>query len=167
MLYFNKNKREETLLNTWRIIMKISTKVEYGIVALIDIAINSANGEVVTVISISERQGISKNYLEQILTPLRQAGIINGTKGAQGGYNLTSEPEYLKISTVLNALDSNLLNVTFDNSMKCNQNAINVIKNNLWDKLDASFNKLANNTTLADLVEEYKNGTIDSAMFYI
>jgi Rrf2 family protein len=147
--------------------MKISTKVEYGLVALIDIATNSCNGEVVTVISISERQGISKNYLEQILTPLRQAGIISGTKGAQGGYNLTTDPEYLKISTILNALDSNLINVVFDNSMKCDQNAINVIKNNLWDKLDESFNKLTGNTTLSDLVEEYKSGTIDSAMFYI
>ncbi|MBD7910347.1 MULTISPECIES: Rrf2 family transcriptional regulator [Clostridium] len=147
--------------------MKISTKVEYGLVALIDIATNSSSGEVVTVISISERQGISKNYLEQILTPLRQAGIINGTKGAQGGYSLTTKPEYLKISTILNALDSNLINVVFDNSMKCDQNAINVIKNNLWDKLDESFNKLTDNITLADLVEEYKNGTLDSAMFYI
>lgn len=147
--------------------MKISTKVEYGLVALIDIAANSVNGDVVTVISISERQGISKNYLEQILTPLRQAGIINGTKGSQGGYTITSDPKELKLSTILNALDSNLLNVVFDSSMKCNQNAINAIKYNMWDKLDASFNELAENTTLAQLVDSYNDGNMESVMFYI
>ena len=147
--------------------MKVSTKVEYGLVALIDIAANSVNGDVVTVISIAVRQGISKNYLEQILTPLRQAGIINGTKGSQGGYALTSDPKELKLSTILNALDSNLLNVVFDSSMKCNPNAINAIKHNMWDKLDESFNKLAENTTLAELVEAYNNENMESVMFYI
>ncbi|PRR84582.1 RrF2 family transcriptional regulator [Clostridium vincentii] len=147
--------------------MKISTKVEYGLVALIDIVANSNNGDVVTVISISERQGISKNYLEQILTPLRQAGLINGTKGAQGGYVITKKPENLKISTILNALDSTLLNVTFDNSMKCDESIIQSIGNNVWNKMDSNINKIADNTTLADLVEEYKNGVASSAMFYI
>lgn len=147
--------------------MKISTKVEYGIVALIDIAVNSENKEVVTVISIAERQGISKNYLEQILTPLRQAGIISGTKGSQGGYTLVDKPDRLRVSTILNALDSTLLNVSFENSMKCEPSIIQAIKNSIWDELDDSFNKLANSLTLADLVEEYKRGNQNAAMFYI
>ena len=52
--------------------MKISTKVECGIIALIDIAIHSENGEAVAVSSISKRQNISVKYLEQILVALRQ-----------------------------------------------------------------------------------------------
>lgn len=147
--------------------MKISTKVEYGIIALIDIAINSRMNEVVTVISIAERQGISKNYLEQILTPLRQAGITNGTKGSQGGYTLTQKPEGLKLSTILNALDSTLLNVASDTDTKCDQNIKRAIRTTLWDKLDASFNKIAENMTLADLVEEYHSCNDSGAMFYI
>ncbi|MGG7177971.1 RrF2 family transcriptional regulator [Clostridium paraputrificum] len=147
--------------------MKISTKVEYGIVALIDIAVNSENKEVVTVISIAERQGISKNYLEQILTPLRQAGIISGTKGSQGGYTLIDKPDRLKVSTILNALDSSLLNVSFENSMKCEPSIIEAIKNSIWDELDKKFNELANSLTLSDLVEEYKRGNQNAAMFYI
>ena len=71
------------------------------------------------------------------------------------------------MSTILNALDSNLLNVVFDSSMKCNQNAIGAIKKNIWDKMDASFNKLANETTLADIVESYNNENLDANMFYI
>ena len=98
---------------------------------------------------------------------MRQAGLINGTKGAQGGYIITKKPENLKISTILNALDSTLLNVTFDNSMKCDESIIQAIGNNVWNKMDSNINKIADNTTLADLVEEYKNGAASSAMFYI
>lgn len=61
--------------------MKISTKVECGIIALIDIAIHSENGEAVAVSSISKRQNISVKYLEQILVALRQTHLIRGIKG--------------------------------------------------------------------------------------
>ena len=66
--------------------MKISTKVECGIIALIDIAIHSENGEAVAVSSISKRQNISVKYLEQILVALRQTHLIRGIKGFKGGY---------------------------------------------------------------------------------
>lgn len=48
--------------------MKISTKVECGIIAIADIAMNSENGETVTVYSVAERRGLSGKYLEQVLT---------------------------------------------------------------------------------------------------
>ncbi|MDD6796647.1 MAG: Rrf2 family transcriptional regulator [Clostridiaceae bacterium] len=147
--------------------MKISTKVEYGIVALIDIAINSKNGEVVTIMSISERQGISRNYLEQIITPLRQAKLIRGTKGAQGGYTLTITPEKLKLSTILEALDSCFLNFNFENSMKCNDDAIKTIKDSLWSKMDVKIKEIAENITLKDLADDYEKGIASSVMFYI
>ena len=56
--------------------MKISTKVECGIIAIADIAMNSKNGETVTVYSVAERRGLSGKYLEQVLTSLRQARLI-------------------------------------------------------------------------------------------
>ena len=55
--------------------MKISTKVECGIIAIADIAMNSENGETVTVYSVAERRGLSGKYLEQVLTSLRQARL--------------------------------------------------------------------------------------------
>ena len=68
--------------------MKISTKVECGIIAIADIAMNSENGETVTVYSVAERRGLSGKYLEQVLTSLRQARLIKGIKGSRGGYIL-------------------------------------------------------------------------------
>lgn len=63
--------------------MKISTKVECGIIAIADIAMNSENGETVTVYSVAERRGLSGKYLEQVLTSLRQARLIKGIKGSR------------------------------------------------------------------------------------
>lgn len=147
--------------------MKISTKVEYGIIALIDIAINIESSEFVTAVSIAERQGISKNYLEQILTPLRQGGIISGTKGSQGGYSLNKDSKNLKISSILNALDRSLLEVTSDTNSKYDHHMKQAINTVLWEKIDSAVLKIAENTTLYDLVEEYKKNNISGFMYYI
>ena len=56
--------------------MKVSTRVEYGIIALVDIALYSENGNSVSTIDISKREGISKKYLEQIFPLLKMAGFI-------------------------------------------------------------------------------------------
>ena len=69
--------------------MKVSTRVEYGMLALTDIAMHSESGSRVSAPDIAERQGISQKYLEQILTHLKQAGLIRAQKGLRGGYALT------------------------------------------------------------------------------
>ncbi len=89
--------------------MRVSTRVEYGILALTDIAMNSKNGESVSTLEISQRQGISKKYLELILPLLRQAGLIKAQKGKAGGYTLNRIPEKITIAEVLNALDTSIL----------------------------------------------------------
>ena len=58
--------------------MNITAKMEYGLVALMDIALHQTSSGSVAVSEIAKRQGLTKNYLEQVLSPLRTAGIING-----------------------------------------------------------------------------------------
>ena len=89
--------------------MRVSTRVEYGVLALTDIAMNSENGESVSTLEIARRQGISKKYLELILPLLRQAGLIKAQKGKTGGYTLSRVPEKITIAEVLNALDTTIL----------------------------------------------------------
>ena len=78
--------------------MRISTRVEYGMLALTDIALYAENGTSVSAPDIAERQNISQKYLEQILTQLRQAGLIRAQKGLGGGYALSREPDKIKLS---------------------------------------------------------------------
>ena len=78
--------------------MKVSTRVEYGMLALADIAIHSEGGTSVSAPDIAERQDISRKYLEQILTHLRQAGLINAQKGLKGGYPLSRPAGMIRLS---------------------------------------------------------------------
>ena len=89
--------------------MRVSTRVEYGVLALVDIALNSTGAGSVSAIEISERQGISKKYLEQILPLLKQAGLIRAHKGLGGGYSLCCNADSIKMSDVINALDNSIL----------------------------------------------------------
>ena len=72
--------------------MKLSTKGRYGLRAMVDIASNSAQGAV-CISSIAERQNLSESYLEQLMSLLRKAGVIESVRGAGGGYRLTRPPE--------------------------------------------------------------------------
>ena len=89
--------------------MRVSTRVEYGLIALMDIALHSENGRCVATWEIARRQNISKKYLEQILPQLRTGGFIKAQKGIRGGYTLACSPGYVTLADILNALDISVL----------------------------------------------------------
>lgn len=145
-------------------ILKISTKGRYGLRAIIDLIINS-NGENVPLITIAERQGISKNYLEQVFSTLRKAGIVNSTKGAQGGYYLADKPSNITIGDVLRVLEGDLSVISTDQDTQ--ENPIEqCIARNVWDKVDNKVNEIIDGITLEDLVNELRNDS-NTLMYYI
>jgi Rrf2 family protein len=89
-------------------ILKISTKGRYGLKALIDIA-NISENEPVSITSIASRQKISERYLEQLMSKLKKAGIINSIRGANGGYILAKAPEDVSVGDILRALEGDLV----------------------------------------------------------
>ncbi|MCR5148958.1 MAG: Rrf2 family transcriptional regulator [Eubacterium sp.] len=132
--------------------MKVSTRVEYGLVALTDIAINCENGESVSAPEIAERQHISRKYLEHILLLLRQAGFITAQKGLRGGYTLLRSPKEITLSDVLNALDTNILAEMDD---KYNDNNLGTVINEcFWDKINENLNNYVESITLSDFAEQ-------------
>lgn len=149
--------------------MKISSKVECGIISLVDICIYS-NNSVVTVINISARQNISAKYLEQILPQLRQADIIRSVKGAKGGYTLTRPAEQITLRDVINALDSTVLgDVRF--SGKEDSVMTDTLSECLWSKMTAYLRNFTENVTLRDLADSYdklsSETTSAEPMYYI
>ena len=77
--------------------MKISAKGRYGLAAMTYLARNYASGSPVTIVSISEKLGISKIYLEQVFSLLKRARLVNSIKGSQGGYQLSRAPREITI----------------------------------------------------------------------
>src|SRR5574344_397160 len=87
--------------------MKISTKGRYALRLLYDIAGHQADG-CVSLKEVSERQDISKKYLEQIVPMLTKPGILRTVRGNQGGYMLAVSPDTLTVGEILKATEGNL-----------------------------------------------------------
>lgn len=134
--------------------MKISTKVECGIIALIDIALNSQNGSVVTVSTISKRSNISAKYLEQILPHLKQSHLIKSVKGAGGGYVLAKSSEKITLNEIINALDDTILSIsTFNDNLE--QTAITAIDECLWEPVTSYLQDYSDKLTLKIIADRY------------
>lgn len=149
--------------------MKISTKVECGIVAIIDIAINSQNGSVISTVGISERQNISAKYLEQILIALKQANLIRGQKGSKGGYILSRPADKITFAEIINALDVTILCDTYIDDSQDGSAYKATVNDCLWDKMTDYMKDFAANLTLAEVAEKCKYTGNDNGeyMYYI
>ncbi|MBR4554514.1 MAG: Rrf2 family transcriptional regulator [Ruminococcus sp.] len=135
--------------------MKVSTRVEYGLIALADIAIYSEEGAVVPASDISERQSISQKYLEQILVSLKHAGLIKAHKGSGGGYTLTRSADKITMSEVLNTLDDSILADSFQRDSDSSiRDQVNLC---FWNHVDANLREFAETVTLADFIAGCKN----------
>jgi Rrf2 family transcriptional regulator, cysteine metabolism repressor len=92
--------------------MRISAKGRYALAAVISMAQQYSNGEYITVISISEKLGISKIYLEQVFSLLKRGGLVRSVKGSQGGYQLARTPGRINVLDVLSAVENSLFEKT-------------------------------------------------------
>ena len=137
--------------------MRVSTRVEYGMLALADIAMQAADGSSVSAPEIAERQGISHKYLEQILTHLKQAGLIRAQKGLRGGYTLTRPADKIRLSDILNALDNSILEEMPSEENDGSRSLRGAVNACLWGKINRSMITFAENKTLAELMQECRD----------
>ena len=84
--------------------MRISTRGRYALRAMEDLAQHGGSGPV-SRRDISERQGISADYLAQLFRHLQSAGLVEGVKGPGGGYRLTRDPRLIRAGDVVQALE--------------------------------------------------------------
>ena len=92
--------------------MKISAKGRYGLAAMTYLACNYAAGTPITIVSISEKLGISKIYLEQVFSLLKRARLVNSIKGSQGGYQLARAPREITPYDILSSIELSLMEKT-------------------------------------------------------
>src|SRR5665647_2430709 len=84
--------------------MKLSTRGRYGLRAMVDMAQSEDKGPI-AIRTIAERQGISERYLEQLMVPLKRAGLVKSVRGSQGGYNLGRDPEKITAGDIIRVLE--------------------------------------------------------------
>ncbi len=83
--------------------MKLSTRARYAIRVLLDIAARRDEDRPIQLNDVAERTGISRRYLDQIVMPLKSAGLLIGTKGRHGGYQLAKAPEAIYLLDIVEA----------------------------------------------------------------
>ena len=148
--------------------MRISAKGRYALAAMISMAENYSNGEYITVISISEKLGISKIYLEQVFSLLKRGGIVNSIKGAQGGYQLARMPEQITVLDVLSAVELSLFEPTEETVQDKAPDIEAAMRLSAFDVLDSTVRNTLGQITLYDLVTEAEKHKADQGfMFYI
>ena len=148
--------------------MKVSTRVECGILALMDIAMHQSEGKPVTVSSISNRQDLSMKYLEQILMVLRQSNLVRSTKGFKGGYVLTRPAKEISLRTVIDALDVTVLaDVHFQEESETPLKTI--VNHQLLNPMTTYLRKFCDSITISDMMEQYRTFLSDTEgpMYYI
>ena len=135
--------------------MKVSTRVEYGLIAMTDIVIYGGNGESVSAPDIAHRENISHKYLEQILHLLRQAGFIIAQKGNRGGYALACPADEICVSDVLNALDNTILAGLDEEGDDSGLRS--VINDCFWEKINNNLIEYTKNLKLSEFANQCKN----------
>ena len=148
--------------------MRISSKSRYGLAAMIYIAQNAGLEEQITIISIAEKLGISKIYLEQVFAHLKRDGLVISVKGAQGGYRLSAPPSGITALQILRAIEVSLFEKT-ERSVSDEASSIDAAMDGLiWGPLDEGIIKTLEKVTLQDLAEDAgKRQHGDNYMFYI
>jgi Rrf2 family transcriptional regulator, cysteine metabolism repressor len=135
--------------------MKVNTRVRYGMRAVLRIA--DAYGHApVSINSISETEEISGKYLEQVVSPLRRAGLVTSHKGVKGGYSLSRPPAEISLLDVINALDAHPELVECVRRPEICDRAPDCVAHQIWCMLDTRLQEFWRNISLADLLAEFQ-----------
>ena len=132
--------------------MKIPMRVDYGVRALVELALHYGEGSVQTA-DIASSQGIPEAYLDQLMSTLHKYGFVVSRRGPQGGHRLAMDPEDINLYMVMSTLDGNLSPIdclvtptdcVFSDS--CAQQEV-------WKSVEEAVESVLRNIKISDLVQ--------------
>ncbi|WP_172249510.1 cysteine metabolism transcriptional regulator CymR [Saccharibacillus deserti] len=139
--------------------MKISTKGRYGLTIMMELAARYGEGPT-SLKSIAEKNSLSEHYLEQLIAPLRNGGLVKSIRGAYGGYILSRDPDTVTAGEIIRVLEGPISVVDFTEED-------DPAKRDLWKRIRDAIADVIDSTTLGDLIDFRDKGEPDSYMFYI
>lgn len=136
--------------------MRLSTRSRYAIRALLDLAVHQDEGPRL-VREIAESEDISVRYLEQLLLPLKAAGIVRATRGANGGFSLARDPSSINLREIIRIMEGSTgFTECTDNKDICPRSDMCVLRDS-WVEVTEAANKVMESTTLQKLVERQRS----------
>lgn len=133
--------------------MKISTKGRYALRMMLDLALNQG-GDYVSLKKVSERQCISKKYLEQIVPLLCRSGLVEASRGYNGGYRLSKEPSKYTVAEILKLTEGSLAPVSCleKGAAKCERSSFCSVLP-VWQGLQDVIDDYLSSVTLQDIAD--------------
>lgn len=131
--------------------MRLTTKGRYAVTAMLDLAIRYDRGPI-SLAEISERQGISLSYLEQLFTKLRRCELVKSTRGPGGGYSLSRSSYEIAVSDVITAVDEKMDTRRCGGLANC-QDDERCLTHDLWTDLSDQIYQFLSNISLGSLVD--------------
>lgn len=147
--------------------MRIAAKARYGLATMIYFAMHNSAQTKFTVLEVSEALKISKIYLEQVFTQLRLSGIVQATKGPQGGYSLTRPPAEITVYDVLSATETSLFDPTPETVGDSAPHIEGAMTGSVYSVLDQTVRKILSGITLEQLAEKAIHDSAAGYMYYV
>nr|WP_314265554.1 Fe-S cluster assembly transcriptional regulator IscR [uncultured Moellerella sp.] len=131
--------------------MRLTSKGRYAVTAMLDVALHSQSGPV-PLADISERQGISLSYLEQLFSRLRKNELVSSVRGPGGGYRLGREPGQIFVAEVIAAVDESVDATRCQGNKEGCQNGDRCLTHALWRDLSDRITSFLSSISLEELV---------------
>ena len=146
--------------------MKVSTKGDYGVRALVELAHHYGQGPVQSA-EIAARQEVPEPYLDQLLTTLRRAGFIRSVRGPQGGHALIRDQHELKLSEVVQALEGSLAPIAcVDDPEACTRTG-GCVQREVWERVRDATREILESVSIADLAQKEREYSRNGGRYYI
>jgi len=135
--------------------MRVPMKVDYGVRALVELALHYGEGPVQTA-EIAYRQGIPEAYLDQLMTTLSKFGFVHSRRGPQGGHRLASDPVDIDLGMVMKTLDGS------SSPLDCLTNPLDCVfsdscaQQEVWKAVEKAIQNVLSDISLADLARRQR-----------
>jgi|SRR6188768_3990867 Rrf2 family protein len=141
--------------------MKVSKRATYGIMVAVDLAIHVKEAPI-RARAIARRHGIPVRFLEQVLHAMKNAGLVESQRGAQGGYLLTHEPATMSIADIFEALEGPVFHRSFVGNRARDRHATKpeLLLGDVWEQVQQAERKVLENITVEHLAMRLR--TIDA-----
>jgi Rrf2 family protein len=135
--------------------ISFSTKGEYGVRLMVRLAARQGRGPA-SLGDIAMEEDLPRAYLEQLVIPLREAGLVTSTRGARGGYELARPADLIRMGEVLRALEGPLAPMICAGEddlhvAACGRSGSCTV-NHLWVRVRDAIAGALDSMSLADLV---------------
>ena len=133
--------------------MRLSTKGRYGVLAMVELAIQYGQGPV-SIKEIAEKQNFSDSYMEQLFSTLKNAQLVKSVRGPRGGYILARDPSDITVGEIIRALEGPIeLAECIDGGGKLTcVKSPECVTRGLWKDISDSISNIIDNRSLQDLL---------------